>query len=341
MTRVDVPVRAPEFPEDVTWLQGGPLTMRELRGRVVLVDFWDYTCVNCLRTIPYLKEWDARYSSHGLVIVGVHAPEFAFARERSHVGRAVKDLGIEYPVLLDNAYSMWDAYANRYWPAKYVVDKDGYIRAYHFGEGAYAEVEGQLQSLIREVSPDADLPQMMPAMREEDKPGAVCYRGTPELYLGYGRGRIGNSDVWPDKAASYREELMQRDGYAYLSGEWLLDKESLMRPEGASNESHVYLRYSAKEVNLVAHPPRQPGKLELLQDGHPLAAEDAGEDVAFEDGQSVMVVDQPRMYLVVNNREFDTHDLSISTRSDGIGLYAFTFVSCVAENVEEGRAQAR
>jgi thiol-disulfide isomerase/thioredoxin len=340
VTRISVPVRTPEFPGDVTWLQGGPLRMQELRGRPVLIDFWDYTCVNCLHTIPYLKEWNVRYSPYGLVIIGVHSPEFAFARERGYVARAVGDLGIEYPVLLDNSYSLWDAYANRYWPAKYLIDKDGYLRAYHFGEGAYEEVEGLLQSLIREVSPEAKLPPVMPAMREEDKPGAVCYRGTTDLYLGYSRGRIGNADVWPDKPARYREELTERDGYAYLAGEWLLGKESLTRPEGVEGESRLFLRYSAKEVNLVAYPPRQPGKLELLQDGHPLAPEDAGEDVTFEDARSVVIVDQPRMFMLVNNREFDTHDLSISTASDGMGLYAFTFVTCVAENTETGRAQA-
>jgi len=330
VTRITVPVRAPEFPSDVTWLQGGPLTMHDLHGRPVLIDFWDYTCVNCLRTIPYLKKWHVRYAPHGLAIIGVHAPEFAFARERDYVARAVKDLGIEYPILLDNSYAIWDAYANRYWPAKYLVDTNGYVRFYHFGEGAYEEVEGQIQSLIKEASLDAKLPEIMPPMREEDKPGAVCHRGTPELYLGYARGRIGNTDVWPDKAASYREEMTERDGYAYLAGDWLLGKESLSRPEGATGESKLYLRYAAKEVNLVIYPPRQPGRVELLQDGRPLPAEDAGPDVRFEEGRSAVTIDQPRMYMLVNNREFGTHDLSLSTTSDGIGLYAFTFVTCVA-----------
>jgi thiol-disulfide isomerase/thioredoxin len=305
--------------------------MRDLRGRPVVVDFWDYTCVNCLRTIPYLKEWYGRYSPHGLAVIGVHAPEFAFARERGYVARAVKDLGINYPIVLDNSYAVWDAYANRYWPAKYLVDKDGYVRFYHFGEGAYSEVEGQIQSLVKESKPEAELPEVMPPVRPEDQPGAVCYRGTPELYLGYGRGRIGNSDVWPDKTARYREELTERDGYAYLAGDWLLGKESISRSEAASGESLLYLRYSAKEVNVVVYPPRKPpGNIELLQDGHPLPAEDAGADARMEDGRSVVLVQAPRMYKLVNNREFGTHDLSLSTTSDGIGLYVFTFVTCTA-----------
>jgi thiol-disulfide isomerase/thioredoxin len=332
VTAITVPVRAPEFPGDASWLQGGPLTMSSLSGRPVLIDFWDYTCANCLRTIPYLKEWHKRYAPHGLEIIGVHAPEFAFAREPGYVERAVRDLGIEYPIVLDNRYAIWDAYANRYWPAKYLIDKNGYVRAYHFGEGAYEDVESRMQALIREARPEAQLPPLMESMREEDKPGAVCYRGTPEVYLGYQRGRIGNADLSPDKPAPYREQLIERDGYAYLAGDWLLGKEGLSRPGGASGDSSLHLRYEAKEVNLVVHPPQQPGGIELLQDGHPLPAEDAGADVRFGGGRSFIVVDQPRMYTLVNNREFGPHDLTLITTSDDIALYAFTFVTCVSKS---------
>ena len=147
------PVHAPEFPPNVTWLQGGPLKMADLRGRPVLIDFWDYTCLNCLRTLPYVKEWHRRYSSLGLQVVGVHAPEFSFAREHNNVVKAVREQGIEYPVVLDNEYAIWQAYANRYWPAKYLVDAQGYIRGYHHGEGAYRETEEALQALLRESFP--------------------------------------------------------------------------------------------------------------------------------------------------------------------------------------------
>src|SRR6185295_16828820 len=138
------PVHAPEFPANAAWLQGGPLTVASLHGRPVLIDFWDYTCVNCIRTLPYVKEWHQRYSSLGLTVVGVHAPEFSFAREAGNVQRAVREHGIEYPVVLDNEYGIWQAYANRYWPAKYLIDGKGYIRGYHHGEGAYREIEEAL-----------------------------------------------------------------------------------------------------------------------------------------------------------------------------------------------------
>ena len=186
------PVHAPEFPPDVTWLQGGPLTMAGLRGKIVLIDFWDYTCVNCLRTLPYVKEWWRRYASLGLQVIGVHAPEFSFAREGGNVLREVREQGIQYPVVLDNEYAIWQAYANRYWPAKYLVDGNGYLRYYHFGEGGYGETESAIQQLLREQFAEILLPGLMEPVREEDRAGAVCYRVTPELYLGYQRGAIGN-----------------------------------------------------------------------------------------------------------------------------------------------------
>ena len=200
------PIHAPEFPLNVTWLQGGPLAVSELRGRPMLIDFWDYTCVNCLRILPYVKEWHRRYGPLGLTIVGVHAPEFSFAREAGNVQRAVREHGIEYPVVLDNEYAIWQAYANRYWPAKYLIDGKGYIRGYHHGEGAYRETEDALQALLRESFPEVLLPGLMEPVRDEDAPGAVCYRVTPELYLGYARGNFGNlKDIKPDTVATYTD----------------------------------------------------------------------------------------------------------------------------------------
>lgn len=328
------PVRAPELPPNVTWLQGGPLRLAELRGRPVLIDFWDYTCINCLRTLPYVKEWHRRYSGLGLTVVGVHAPEFSFAHNSEHVRRAIAEQGIEYPVALDNDYAIWQAYANRYWPAKYLIDREGYLRYYHFGEGGYGETEQTIQSLLREAFPEILLPGLMEPLREEDEPGAVCYRVTPELYLGYERGRIGNTaGIAPDRPATYRDIGKHAEGYYYLEGDWLLSGESVARPVGAQGPSRLQVKYLAKEVNLVMHPPLAGGEahVELLQDGATLPAEDAGADVRLFEGRAVVVVDTPRMYRLINNREIDTHELTLMTTSDGVALYAFTFVSCVAQ----------
>jgi thiol-disulfide isomerase/thioredoxin len=326
------PVHAPEFPPNVRWLQGMPQKMAELRGKVVLIDFWDYTCVNCIRTLPYVKEWHRRYADHGLQVIGVHAPEFSFARESGNVLRAVREHGIEYPVVLDNEYAIWQAYANRYWPAKYLVDGQGYLRYLHFGEGAYDRTEEALRLLLKEVFPEALLPGAVEPMREEDRPGAVCYRATPELYLGYARGNFGNvRDLQPDKVATYRDPGMHTDGFGYLDGDWLLTGEYLARPAGAGALSKLTVPYMAKEVNLVIHPPTYGGAavIAVTQDGAPLSVEDAGADVQRDGATSTMTVDAPRMYRIVNNREIGRHELTLATTSDGVALYAFTFVSCV------------
>ncbi|MCH7811065.1 MAG: redoxin family protein [Chloroflexi bacterium] len=326
------PVRAPEFPANATWVQGGPLRLVDLRGRSVLIDFWDYTCVNCIRTLPYVKEWHRRYSSLGLVVIGVHAPEFSFAHNGDHVRRALGEHGLDYPIVLDNDYAIWQAYANRYWPAKYLIDREGNLRYYHFGEGGYRETETAIQTVLREAFQQIVLPDLMAPVRESDAPGAVCYRVTPELYLGHQRGRIGNTaEVTPDKPATYRDRGKHAEGFFFLEGDWLLSGEHTARPVGANGESKLHLRYMAKEVNLVMSPPLAGGKaqVELLQDGRPLAPEDAGEDVRVADGRATLSVTSPRMYRLVNNREIDTHELTLTTSNDGLALYAFTFVSCV------------
>jgi len=326
------PVHAPDFPPNVQWLQGVPLRMADLRGKVVLIDFWDYTCVNCIRTLPYLNEWHRRYASLGLQIVGVHAPEFSFARESGNVLRAVREHGIAYPVALDNDYAVWQAYANRYWPAKYVVDGKGYVRYFHFGEGAYEHTEEAIRTLLRESFPEILLPGATEPMRGEDKPGAVCYRVSPELYLGYERGQFGNvRDLTLDKAVTYHDPGMHTDGFAYLDGDWLLSNEYAARPAGAGALSKITIPYMAKEVNLVVHPPVYGGAavFSVTQDGAPLAAGDAGADVVGGTATSIITVDAPRMYRIVNNREIGRHELTLATASDGVAMYAFTFLSCV------------
>jgi thiol-disulfide isomerase/thioredoxin len=336
------PVRAPEFPTTVTWLQGGPLKLTELRGRPVLIDFWDYTCVNCIRTLPYVREWNDRYGPLGLQTIGVHAPEFSFARESGNVLRAVREHGIQYPVVLDNDYAIWQAYANRYWPAKYLIDQAGYLRYFRPGEGGYNETEQAIQFLLREAFPQILLPGVMEPMRDEDQPGAVCYRVTPEVYLGYQRGQLGNvAAVVTDKPSTYRDPGKHADGHAYLDGDWLLAGEYVARPAGASGESRLTIPYMAKDVNIVVHPPTYGGSasIELLQDGAPLPADDAGDDVKVEGGRALVAIDVPRMYRLVDNRDIDRHELTLTTSSDGVALYAFTFGSCLVPGEGEAAAQ--
>ncbi len=227
MPQLSETVLAPEL-DGGQWIQHGPVSLKALRDKaVVLIDFWDYTCVNCIRTLPYVVAWNKRYKDSGLVVVGVHAPEFSFAREGSHVAEAAARFGLEYPIVLDNEYAIWRAYSNRFWPAKYLVDAKGRIRYYHFGEGAYQETEVAIQGLIRELNPTASLPPPMEPVRDSDRPGAVCYRVTPELYLGHARGQFGNFEgVVRDRPHDYRDEGPHVEGMSYLAGRWLVEQES-------------------------------------------------------------------------------------------------------------------
>ncbi len=316
------------------WINSEGLSVRQLRGKVILVDFWDYTCVNCIRTLPYIKEWHRRYSDKGLVIIGVHAPEFFFARTEENVKRAIERFEIEYPVVMDNDYEIWYAFANRYWPAKYLADKRGYIRYAHFGEGNYIETEAAIQLLLREIDPDAELPDLMKPIRDTDIPGISCYRVSPELYLGYRRGNLGNPGGYKQDATgdySLPEEI--RSDTIYVEGKWFSAPE-YMKPalDDEGGTASVVLKYTASEVNAVINPEGERGfRVFIIHDGRYLNPEDAGYDVEFDsEGRSYIVVDEPRMYYLIKNREFGSHLLRLSSSSNAFAIYAFTFVSCMA-----------
>jgi thiol-disulfide isomerase/thioredoxin len=319
-------VRAPEIGR--VWLNSSPLSMRQLRGRAVLIDFWDYTCVNCLRTLPYVQGWHDRYQTHGLVVIGVHTPEFTFAQYEPNVERGVREFGLTYPIVIDSNYELWKTFANRYWPAKYLIDKEGYLRWAHFGEGAYAETEAAIQELLREIAPAAQLPAIMQPVRESDAPGAVCYPPTAELYLGNARGRIGNkSGFVEDQTADYEFSGALMPGVFYLEGRWASTREfaALETPPG-----RIALSYSAAGVNLVmASTKGQPIAVELRQDGKPLTPANKTEDVELRDGGSFVQVERPRMYRLVDNHDFGSHTIELVVRDAGLAAFAFTFTSCV------------
>jgi thiol-disulfide isomerase/thioredoxin len=326
-------IRAPEFSAGLTWLNTPhPLTMAELRGKVVLVDFWEYTCVNCIRTLPYLKAWNERYKDKGLVIIGVHTPEFHFAREAANVARAVKEFGLTYPIIVDSDQAVWNAYSNRYWPAKYLVDAKGFVRATHFGEGSYGDTEQTIQGLLREANPSVSLPTILEPVRGEDRPGAVCYPVTPELYAGYLRGALGNTEGYsPGKLVSFRDPGGYRDGLLYARGSWLNEPEALIHTrKRAQPDDYIAIRYHAIQVNTVLKPEQsRPVRLYVTQDGKPVSKQDKGDDLRYtEDGRSYLLVEQPRMYSVIKNAKWGAHTLKLATADEGVGLYSFTFASC-------------
>ncbi len=309
------------------WLQHGPIELGGLRGKaVVLVDFWDYTCVNCLRTLPYVAGWHRRYAASGLVVVGVHAPEFSFARARDQVAAAIGELGLEYPIVLDNDYTIWRAYTNRYWPAKYLIDAQGRLRYYHFGEGLYEETETRIQETLGELSPALRFPPPLAPVRPGDRSGALCYRVTPELYLGYERGQFGNpGGVAQERAADYADPGRHAEGVVYLRGRWTVDREGA-RAEAA--QAAIAIRYTAMDVNLVMAPPAAgPARVELELGGN----QRPGADVRRDGARMIVNVDRPRMYALVANESVEPGNLRLRALEPGLSAFAFTFVSCVVE----------
>ncbi|MCI0396574.1 MAG: redoxin domain-containing protein [Chloroflexi bacterium] len=342
-------VRMPEFAEGEWLNRPRPLSRAELRGQVVLVDFWDYTCINCIRTLPYLSRWHERYADKGLTIVGVHAPEFKFARARPQIEAAIEEFGIRYPVLLDNEYQTWERFANRAWPSKHLVDTEGYIRYHRQGEGYYAETEEAIQTLLRRRDPAVSLPEVLPPLRGEDTPGAVCYRPTPELYAGYqGGGLFGGALGNPEgyvtggtMAYTLPEAAKRERGHFYVEGFWRAEPEAMVY--AGQEGGRIVLPYRAAGVNVVMSPSSDPVALalnlwpgdwpslvEVRQDGGPLTPVTAGVDVTFDSqGRSQIVADRPRLVALVQNPDYEAHELELIFHASGLAVYAFTFTICV------------
>ena len=234
--------QAPDLQGISAWVNSQPLDLRSLRGKVVLVDFWTYSCINCLRTLPYLESWDGLYRSKGLVIIGVHTPEFGFEHDLGNVRAAVRRLKVRYPVALDNDYGTWQAYSNNYWPADYLIDQTGHIRELHFGEGGYAETERHIRLLL-EAGKSGPLPRE--ANQPDRTPGELR---TPETYLGYLRIRsYAGSPLRPDRTATYQfPPGLAQDAFAY-AGIWRVEGERILAGEGA----RLRLHFSARSVHLV------------------------------------------------------------------------------------------
>lgn len=342
-------IHMPEFSKG-TWLNSPqPLNRSQLRGEILLIDFWDYTCINCLHTLPYLTKWHERYADKGLVIIGVHAPEFKFARESSQIEAAIREFDIRYPVLVDNDYQTWQQFAVRAWPTKFLVDGRGYIRFKRQGEGFYEETERAIQALLKQRDPAVSLPNILPPLRDEDSAGAVCYRPTPELHAGYqGGGLFGGALGNPEgyvvnslMSYSMPKPEDRKEGQFYLSGFWQArpDCISFAGQEGGE----IILPYRAAGVNAVLSPSSDPVELmlglataqgepivEVRQDGQPLSPEAGGKDVLFnETGLSYILIKRPRLYQIVRNIGFEWHELQLTFRTTGTALYSFTFETCI------------
>ena len=313
----DLPVlgTAPELAGTGRWFNSPPLSLKALRGRVVLIDFWTYTCINCLRTLPYIKAWDERYRDRGLTIVGVHTPEFAFEKVAGNVQRAIGAEGLRYPVVQDNEFATWNAFANRGWPAKYLIDARGRVRYTHLGEGEYAETEAAIRTLLAEAGER----RLGTAARPRDKIETVGHLATPETYLGSARAqsfspvgpRDGTHDYEPERPADLPQSVFS------LGGRWHVDEESAR----AVRDATITARVVGTAVYLVlASDGDRPRKVRVLLDGRPISPANSGADVR----DATVTVRRQRLYSLVKLGSLQEHVLTLEL-DPGVAGYAFTF----------------
>ncbi len=314
---------APPIAGATHWLNSPALDDAALRGKVVLVDFWTYSCINCLRTLPYLKAWDAKYRDQGFVLIGVHSPEFAFEKDLGNVERAVRELGIAYPVALDNDYSIWNAYENRYWPAHYLIDAQGRIRHQHFGEGAYAETEQMIQSLLMEARKDLALSgELVQVSGTGATAAAAAMEQSPETYVGYARmeNLASPEPVRRDAAVRYSApRTLEPDQWA-LSGTWQVTRESaVLKQRGGA----ISFRFLGRDLHLVLGSHNgQPVRFKVTLDGA-VPGGHRGTDI---DAAGNGVIRDQRLYqLIRQDGEIRERTFRIEFLDDGAEAFAFTF----------------
>ena len=326
-------VSAPEFKDIKNWSDNATHSIKELKGKVVLLDFWTYTCINCIRTIPYLNDWYDRYSDQGFVIVGVHSPEFDFEKNLENVQDAVKEFGIKYPVVLDSEHKTWDAYSNNYWPRHYLIDSQGYIRDDHIGEGGYNESEKTIQTLLAEraslenqteITFNLNKPMLTNMTSDSLDYTNLSQNLSPEIYLGYSTARspLGNIESFqPDESVDYKfdpNKTSLESNIVYFDGIWKNNKDNM---ELISDDGKIILTYYAKAINIVASGNGQQvsisenNRSKIDTDNHAI---DIGKD-------GNVTVDKQRLYNVGLYDDYEPRSIIIDVKGQGFQIYTFTF----------------
>jgi thiol-disulfide isomerase/thioredoxin len=314
---------APGFDGAVTWLNSAPLTAKQLRGKVVLVDFWTYSCINCIRTVPYVRAWAGKYKDQGLAVVGVHTPEFKFEQDLTNVNAAVGRFQIDFPIAVDSNQSIWQAWGNRYWPAYYLVDANGKIRYKQFGEGNYDKMERAIQSLLAEASgKPVDSGLVNPPTPAEQMQPDLERLGSGEAYIGYRQAANFRSPqrVREDRPQQYSVGALQLNEWG-LSGQWTVGAESAMAVQPDAAVAH---RFSARDLHLVLGPGKAGAsvRIKVTLDGQPPGA-DHGADI---DAEGNGVITATRLYqLVRQTGKVRQRRFEIRFLDKGAEAYAFTF----------------
>ena len=334
---------APDLSGISGWINTDEFTLGSLRGEVVLVDFWTYTCVNCLRTLPYLKDWHEKYSEIGLNIVGVHTPEFEFEKDYDNVAAAVEQHGLGWRMAQDNDFRTWRSYNNRYWPAKYLIDQDGVIRYRHFGEGRYDETEEWIRMLLEEIGVDVSDVEVNADTGPKLDEGAFDDEGralqTRELYAGWHRNSgagvpyIGNNAYYftpVNGTEDYSDPGQHQTHYLYLKGYWLKGLESIEHDRATENlEDYIALKFFGTSVNVVINSAdADPYEVVVTLDDQPVPRDSWGDDLKLNgEDMTVIEVNEPRMYRLIRLPAYGSHELKISSNSEEFNVYAFTFGS--------------
>ncbi|KDP93192.1 cytochrome C biogenesis protein [Brevundimonas sp. EAKA] len=323
LANLPVEGQLPAFTGATTWINSPPLTPQQLRGKVVVVDFWTYSCINCLRALPYVRAWAEKYKDQGLVVIGVHTPEFAFEKSEANVRDAVRRLGVDYPVAMDNDFAIWRAFKNQYWPAHYFIDAQGRIRHHHFGEGDYEGSERVIQQLLKEAGAAdvaADVVQIQ--AQGAEAAAAMDQLGSPETYVGYARAENFRSPggLARDAVKTYVASPLDLNDWS-LVGRWRVTRE---HAELAAAGGRVSFRFKARDLHLVMGPGATGAtpRFRVLIDGQAPGA-DAGSDI---DAKGVGRIDQQRLYqLIRQSGAVRERTFEIEFLDPGAQVFAFTF----------------
>jgi len=293
----------------------------EIKDKVILYDIWTYSCINCIRTLPYITAWNDKYADQGLLIIGVHSPEFEFEKDPENVKMAIEKYGIDYPVVLDNDMETWKAFDNRYWPRKYIADHEGYIRYDHIGEGGYQETEKIIQQLLHERNISLGIQMASAAPLVEIKEFEHTMFRSPELYFGYkfaqNRNQLGSEEGFkPGKTVTYSESNKVDLHKFYLTGDWKNYEDSM---ELVSDTGTIKLRYNAKQVNIVTD---NVAELEIFLDGEPIPAKYSGDDIT---SGNMLIASEPDLYNIISSENSSSHLMEIQIEGKGFQIFTFTF----------------
>jgi hypothetical protein len=318
-------IQAPEIYGDF-WFNSDPLTIRGMEGEVILLCFWDYTSEPSLNTLKYVEEWNRRYREMGLVVIGIHSPEFSFGRDPKLVENAIARNGYRFPTATDNTSMMRDAYKVQALPTLVLLERDGCIYLTQSGEGGYAGIERAIQTLLRESGFHGELPMLIEFSRSDEEVHPLFERATPAIRTGYLHGSLGNVEGYsPELPAEYNDAHEYIEGKFYAQGNWFAKSEAI-EFDGSDKEGYIALRYSGNNVNVVMSAKKSGAVVLVQQDDKALPAQQCGKDVTVDNnGNAVVIVNEPKLFHIIRNNEFGERTIKLIPKDEGTTFYSFSF----------------